>query len=456
MRLLSLLAEGRLDYIVSAQGTKLEQRAAQDTGQEYTATQVVQRLVAADPTGDRQKYLQWIVNMYLKKEFKLEDLYRINADLKEFDRLLPMIQQKDISQYKTLQALYDVIDPIEGMEVTSKRKQDADQGRQFFRTGEAKLIADEKDTTIIELRSEAAAKYFGRGTRWCTSAESNNMYDDYAQQGPLYVVIQKGKKFQFHFETAQFMDAQDRRLSTQDGTLSHFYTTEPTSELFVAYEQRLADRFVDKFAEDPRGSTAVLDPIFDYISEMGQDAPPKYLTDRIMALGDMRAATEFYCYGLAEMNMSWPELEKYVLSNVTDYRVGQLALRVATAKARNGVRWEEFEKAVTTALESDAKFRDYTGFVEYFTQAFNDRHVPLERALIKHLPDTINAAIKYAAALGRRWPAIEDVAKQMPHTAYDYAATVLRRPWPEAEDVINSGFFTRDAYAALKRAAVRK
>jgi hypothetical protein len=61
--------------------------------------------------------------------------------------------------------------------------------------------------------TEEASCELGRGTKWCTAAEKNNMFDQYSDKGPLYVWRDKnGEKYQFHFETAQFMDAKDHTI----------------------------------------------------------------------------------------------------------------------------------------------------------------------------------------------------------------------------------------------------
>jgi hypothetical protein len=66
-----------------------------------------------------------------------------------------------------------------------------------------------------------AACYYGQGTRWCTACKNNNMYDYYTKGNkPLYIIIPRqqaypGEKYQFHFETKQFMNELDRQIGPE-------------------------------------------------------------------------------------------------------------------------------------------------------------------------------------------------------------------------------------------------
>lgn len=227
--------ESKLEYIARSQGAKLEQRVVQDTGSEMPAVDILNKLMVADPTGASGKYLQWIVNQYLKGQFKLEDTSRIKKEIETFQSISPKLDKKDINQYKTLPDLYDALKPFEGQEVVSNREEDRRLEQQFYETREAVLIASTPNK-IVELHSEDAAKYFGRGTKWCTAGDEDNMFNHYYNaedeefdgeddeeeewdddpQHAMYVIIHKGNKFQYHPHTSQFMDAQDQPVSPED------------------------------------------------------------------------------------------------------------------------------------------------------------------------------------------------------------------------------------------------
>ena len=85
---------------------------------------------------------------------------------------------------------------------------------------------DTKNLTIYEVKTLEASEYYGRNTKWCTRKikDGENKFKEYSDIGPLYIIIPKypeksksedGKyesyleKYQFHFETASFMDQMD-------------------------------------------------------------------------------------------------------------------------------------------------------------------------------------------------------------------------------------------------------
>jgi len=83
-------------------------------------------------------------------------------------------------------------------------------------------ISNEEGSIVVYwLKTEAAAKYYGRGTKWCTAAKYNNMFNDYNQYGKIYMIQidekgKKSRKYQMHTETGQFMDETDTPTKTDD------------------------------------------------------------------------------------------------------------------------------------------------------------------------------------------------------------------------------------------------
>lgn len=76
---------------------------------------------------------------------------------------------------------------------------------------------------VHKLKTKEAACHYGANTKWCTAAESGNMFDQYNRSGPLYVIRTKGdnKKYQFHFESNQFMNDQDKPIEMSDFLKNH-------------------------------------------------------------------------------------------------------------------------------------------------------------------------------------------------------------------------------------------
>jgi hypothetical protein len=165
-----------------------------------------------DPTRNKE-YSQSIAKLYAMGQSKLEDVASTLADyLAKFDKLKrkKKIQppRNDFNRYKSLEDFYDVVDeyPDEEVEDKPEEKKNAQE-----------LYRDSKLIVTVPQDVEAAC-YYGQGTRWCTAGKNNNMYDYYTKGNrPLYVIIPRqqaypGEKYQFHFETKQFMNEQDRQI----------------------------------------------------------------------------------------------------------------------------------------------------------------------------------------------------------------------------------------------------
>jgi hypothetical protein len=181
---------------------------------------VLQSIQNSDPT-PHQEYSQWLAKVYANGGVSLEDLMSTGRDtltkfakLKLKKKLQP--EDKDIGRFRSINDLANVLEKYNDIDLSSgkdKDKQKADMARD-----NAELFYDDDTVRIIKPNDVTAAMYYGRGTKWCTAAENNNMYKHYAQSGDLYIVIPKhpsytGEKYQFHFQAKQFMNEKDQPIS---------------------------------------------------------------------------------------------------------------------------------------------------------------------------------------------------------------------------------------------------
>ena len=171
-------------------------------------------LEQGDPTRNKE-YTQAIAKMYGNGESSLEDIVSTLADyLTKFDRLKrrKKIQppRNDFNRYRSLEDFYDVVDeyPDEEEQPKKEEKKNADE------------LYRDKELIVLIPRDTEAACYYGQGTRWCTAGANYNRFDYYAKQGDLYIIIPRqqaypGEKYQFHFESRQFMNEQDRQIGEE-------------------------------------------------------------------------------------------------------------------------------------------------------------------------------------------------------------------------------------------------
>ena len=187
------------------------------------------------------KYTDWMIRLYRSGNLKMEDLYKATEYLEAFHKFKNRIEKKDIGQYQSLPELYRVVRTFidNPDQATSK----SDEIRKI-KEGAEKVYEDDEWLVIVPHTKEAAIEY-GKGTQWCTAAkESYNYFDYYNNDGPLYININKktGRKYQFHFETGQFMDENDSPTTNEYIGLS--------DDLIAFYAKKYEGQTIELLADD--------------------------------------------------------------------------------------------------------------------------------------------------------------------------------------------------------------
>jgi hypothetical protein len=188
-----------------------------------------QKVVRLDPTtiaednGKINKignYAEWLLMKIFAKlpedaQDKMldEDGEHVNKVLRTFDRNRSRIENRDINSYKTFEALETVVTPFEGNLTRADKKAEIRKDIE---------VIDEDDEWIIKSpKTKEAAIILGKGTQWCTAAEtSNNFFDKYTKEdhpgSHLYVFINKKDpelKYQLHLQTGQFKNVRNQDAS---------------------------------------------------------------------------------------------------------------------------------------------------------------------------------------------------------------------------------------------------
>jgi hypothetical protein len=171
----------------------------------------------ADPTKNKA-HTQWIVGQYKKGQVRQEDAGRIHGALSNFEKYKGKLANKDINSYKKVSDVEDATAPHEGSHASKKA-----EVRAIKHEG-ADLKYEDEHVQIHHIKTEEAAKHYGKGTKWCTAADNNNMFSHYHQDGPIHVITHKTekdsegrpRKFQFHAASNQFMDEKDNEISHDD------------------------------------------------------------------------------------------------------------------------------------------------------------------------------------------------------------------------------------------------
>jgi hypothetical protein len=177
-------------------------------------------IIEADPFSKPNflsPYAKWLLGLYKNKNLKLEDLYKATEYIKAFNTLKPRLSldKRDINKFKSLPDMFNIIKPY--ME-SGETIQSSTSLEKEIKQKEVKRLYEDEKWLVIQPLTERAACYYGKNTEWCTAGKENNRFEYYASQGPLYINIDKvnNEKYQFHFESGQFMDENDSDIDFMD------------------------------------------------------------------------------------------------------------------------------------------------------------------------------------------------------------------------------------------------
>lgn len=182
-------------------------------------------VVQADPTYDaaghpqkKGKYTQWLLHAYKRGTITTETLDECTFLLGVFHRYYQLLAEKDIMKYDTLQKLRDALAPYLDDPYAEEHETSKAMRIRKIKEGADKVYEDEEWVVFVPHTWEAS-RYYGKGTRWCTAYDSSDtFFIRYNSQGPLYININRRtkEKWQFHFETKTFCDAEDNSVDINE------------------------------------------------------------------------------------------------------------------------------------------------------------------------------------------------------------------------------------------------
>lgn len=187
------------------------------------------QIVMADPmsisddTGIKRigKYAKLLINLYRKKGLKLEDLPKAKEYLEYVYKHNVAL---DVTKIKSLTDLYDVV-----KNYYTRDTRDLSSIISALNEKEYKMVFKGENFTIFIPFTEKASCILGVNTEWCTTwgpeslnpkhKDRGSLFNRYHTQGPLYILISDSdvnNKYQFHFESKQYMDRDDKRINVTE------------------------------------------------------------------------------------------------------------------------------------------------------------------------------------------------------------------------------------------------
>jgi hypothetical protein len=203
------------------------------------------------------KNIDWIIKSYMNNTFgspsSVENYGRFLDAFEKYTLLKK--NYKDTTLINEINGLLELEEFISSgesktrlLEIDEKHRKKAgkkmvEKSKKELGHDDVEIILETDKVMVYRPTTEAGAKYYGRNTKWCTASDSNNMFNHYNSEGPLYIIQSKTDdmdKYQIHIESEQIMNDKDEPISIEylenhfsDKELNVWIHVETQSYLFI-------------------------------------------------------------------------------------------------------------------------------------------------------------------------------------------------------------------------------
>jgi len=210
---------------------------------------VMQAIEACDPTKNKE-YTVFLAKMYANGGWgaRIEDLEsKVKPALAKFHTL--KLKKKIPSPRNDIMRYADLADFVAVMDEYPDPEE-----KKGLEKGDAYTAFENDQVRIVVPNDQAAACYYGQGTRWCTaSTQGTNYFNHYHKDGQMYILLPKqpkhqGEKYQLHFPSEQFMDEEDRPVENIVYLLEHRF-----GNLVPFFKEEMPEYYINEwvmFADD--------------------------------------------------------------------------------------------------------------------------------------------------------------------------------------------------------------
>lgn len=131
--------------------------------------------------GVSPKYLSWVGKVMDDINFD-EKFNSLIPSLKRFETISTNLPQTDINQYSSLDELIRAITNYD-----SRVRRDVKEVKG------GKVVYDDGRFFVVNPLSYESSCYYGKGTKWCTAAETDSHFKRYNEDGKLFYIIDRTK-----------------------------------------------------------------------------------------------------------------------------------------------------------------------------------------------------------------------------------------------------------------------
>jgi hypothetical protein len=162
MDFLKLIQEGRAD--------DFKAKYSQKFGGEN-----VNKIVNSVP----QKYLDWVGKNLDVVNFE-ETFGKVSNALNKFEKISSNLPITDLTQYKSVGQLFGAISDYEGRQRRNVKKVEG-----------GNVVYDDGKYFVVNPLTHESSCYYGKGTKWCTAAESDYNFKRYNDDGKLFYILDR-------------------------------------------------------------------------------------------------------------------------------------------------------------------------------------------------------------------------------------------------------------------------
>lgn len=213
----------RVDAVLNSHLQHAWRRAGIERLDPYLSIEREQRvftlICGCDPT-PQGKYFTWLsawrrrwwTDYGLRTCCGMAEMDRLSSGLRHFHDVRPHLpmEMRDINRLETVDELLCAENRLTVLGARSLRKAERDQAY-----AESELLFDDEHWKLVRLKSQAAARWWGMGTRWCTSARFNNQFELYARRGPLMVLMTPSDRYQLAVGSGEFRNSSDAQANIE-------------------------------------------------------------------------------------------------------------------------------------------------------------------------------------------------------------------------------------------------
>ena len=164
MDFLKLIQEGRVDDFKSKYGKKF-------------SPENLNKIIEKVP----QKYFEWVGKVSDNINFD-ENFAKLVDALERFDKISTNLPKTDITQYQNADEL---INSIVNYHNRARRDVKKVEG--------GNVVYDDGKFFVVNPLTHDASCYYGKGTKWCTAAESDYQFKRYNEDGKLFYILDRTK-----------------------------------------------------------------------------------------------------------------------------------------------------------------------------------------------------------------------------------------------------------------------